>query len=455
MLTHGIKTYPLINPFHWGYNGSVEEHVSEKGSVEISLKDSKETIPFNEFVQQHVPALKDGAKFRLDPKIFTGILQTMYLSAADFSKSFPNFYGREIVQFEDGVCTADWVRSDWSTKYNQDKTTGKFDIEKFNKDEAETHPDNWPRLHPRTRYMSESELKETHDDTRPVVIIMHGLAGGSHEPIIRSLAMHLSQIDNGRFQVVVLNTRGCARSKITTHALFTGLHTGDIEHFALREKERQPDRNLYAVGCSFGALMLSNYLARVGEKTPLKTAATLCNPWDMVLSADKLQNDFWSRNLFSKSITQFLVRLVKVNMGELEVPEGTKPDHEPTVENPQFYTFTQSNLKKAFKMTKIIEFDNVFTAPCLGFKSGMDYYREATSLNRIQNVAIPLLAINSKDDPVVGDVAIPQEYLNKNSNVALYETDLGGHLSYIQSDGDSWSTRALAQFFDSFDKNVL
>lgn len=455
MLNHGIKTYPMINPLHWGFNGTVEQHVSDNGSVQIPLKDDKASVSFQDFVTENVPALKNDAKFKLDPKIFTGILQTMYLSTADYTKSFPIFYGREIVQFEDGVCTADWVRSDWATKYNQDKKTGSFNKDAFNKDEAETHPENWPRLHPRTRYMSDSELNETHSDTRPVVIIMHGLAGGSHEPIIRSLAMHLSQIDNGRFQVVVLNTRGCARSKITTHALFTGLHTADIEHFALREKDRQPERNLYAVGCSFGALMLSNYLGRVGDKTPLKAAATLCNPWDMVLSADKLQNDFWSRNLFSKTITQFLVRLVKVNMGELEVPEGTEPSHPPTVENPEFYTFTKSNLKKAFKLTKIIEFDNMFTAPCLGFKSGMDYYKEATALNRIQNIAIPLLAINSKDDPVVGDIAIPQEFLNKNSNVLLCDTDLGGHLSYIQSDGDSWSTRALAQFFDSFDKNVL
>ena len=454
MLTHGIKTYPLINPLHWGYNGTVEQMASAEGTVSLPLEgDSK--VDLAEFVSEHVPALKDGAKFQLDAKLFTGILQTMYLSTADYSKSFPLFYGREIVQFEDGVCTADWVRSDWSEKYKFDKATNKFDKKSFDADEAETHPEGWPRLQPRTRYMSEEEKAETLSDDRPVVIIMHGLAGGSHEPIIRSIATHISQMDGGKFQVVVLNTRGCARSKITTHALFTGLHTGDIEHFALREKARFPDRNLYAVGCSFGALMLANYLGRVGDKTPLKAAMCFSAPWDMVLSAEKLQHDFWSRNLFSKTITQFLVRLVKVNMGELEVPEGTKPETPPTVENPVFYTFTQSNLKKALQMRKIIEFDNMFTAPCIGFESGMDYYREASPLNRIENIAIPLVALNAKDDPVVGDVAIPQEFLNKNKNVLLCESDLGGHVAYLQSDGDSWASKAIAQFFSEFEKNVV
>ena len=454
MLTHGIKTYPLINPLHWGYNGTVEQMASAEGTVSLPLEgDSK--VDLAEFVSEHVPALKDGAKFQLDAKLFTGILQTMYLSTADYSKSFPLFYGREIVQFEDGVCTADWVRSDWSEKYKFDKATNKFDKKSFDADEAETHPEGWPRLQPRTRYMSEEEKAETLSDDRPVVIIMHGLAGGSHEPIIRSIATHISQMDGGKFQVVVLNTRGCARSKITTHALFTGLHTGDIAPFALRENARIPARKLYAGRCSFGAQMLAHYLGRVGDKTPLKAAMCFSAPWDMVLSAEKLQHDFWSRNLFSKTITQFLVRLVKVNMGELEVPEGTKPETPPTVENPVFYTFTQSNLKKALQMRKIIEFDNMFTAPCIGFESGMDYYREASPLNRIENIAIPLVALNAKDDPVVGDVAIPQEFLNKNKNVLLCESDLGGHVAYLQSDGDSWASKAIAQFFSEFEKNVV
>lgn len=455
MLTHGINRYPLINPLHWGWNGTVEQCVSNEGSVQLSLKDNKESIAFNEFVSKNVPSLKDGAKFKLDPKLFTGILQTLYLSTADYSKCFPVFYGREIVQFEDGICTADWVRSDWQSKYNLDSKTGRYDKDLFNKDEKDTHPAEWPRSHPRTRYMSEDELEEIKKDERPLVIILHGLAGGSHEPIIRSLALHLSQIDNGRFQVVVLNTRGCARSKITTQALFTGLHTNDMEHFSLREKARHPNRNIYAVGCSFGALMLSNYLGRVGDKTPLKAAATLSNPWDMVLSADKLANDFWSRSLFSKTITQFLVRIVSINMGELEVPNGTKPDHPPSVENPVFFTFTKENLKKAKQLTKIVEFDDMFTAPCLGFSSGLEYYKEVTALNRTQNIRVPLLAINSKDDPVVGNVAIPQAYLDKNPNILLCDTDLGGHLSYLQSDGDSWSSKTLSEFFYQFDHSIL
>ena len=108
----------------------------------------------------------------------------------------------------------------------------------------------------------------------------------------------------------------------------------DIREFLQREKERYPNRKLYAVGCSFGATMLGNYLGEEGDKSPLSAAATLCNPWDLLLSALRMTEDWWSKTLFSKNIAQFLTRTVQVNMGELGVPNGSRPDHPPTVKNP-------------------------------------------------------------------------------------------------------------------------
>lgn len=448
--------YPVINPFNWGYNGTVKHRVGSNGCSTLVLKDSKEHIKLENFINQYVPDLKDGGNFKLNPLLFTGIMQTMYLSMADFSKRFPVFYGREIMKFSDGgVCTADWVKPEWKTKYKYDDLTGKLDKKNFDKDEVETHPDNWPRLHPRTRYMSKEEIATVHEDERPLIVVLHGLAGGSHEPIIRSLTENLSRISNNRFQVVVLNTRGCARSKITTRALFTAFQTIDIEEFLAREKARHPNRKMYAIGCSFGATLLANYLGFAGDKTPLTAAAVLCNPWDMVLSAHKMGEDFWSKNLFCQAITQFLTRMVKVNMEELEVPDDSKPDHEPTVENPCYYKFTRANLAKAQKLKMVADFDALYTAPCLGFNSALDYYRAASSVNRFEGVKIPLLSINSKDDPVVGEETIPQASIENNPNVLVIETDLGGHLTYMQSNGESWVTLELAKFINAIDEHIL
>ena len=161
------------------------------------------------------------------------------------------------------------------------------------------------------------------------------------------LTSQLSKIGEDRFQVVVLNSRGCARSKVTNRQLVTAFFTADIEEFLVREKARHPNRPIYGVGFSFGSTLLVNYLGRVGDKTPLSAAVVVCNPWDMVLSSEKMEKDYWSRTFFSKAITQFLTRMVKVNMAELETPEGTKPDRKPTVDNPNYFAFTRSNFRES------------------------------------------------------------------------------------------------------------
>lgn len=450
-----MNTWPLINPFHWGYNGTVSHVTNDDGTVKLSLKNGEESLQFEEFLNKYVPDLANDAKFQLHPTLFTGIMQTLYLGAADYSKEFQVFYGREIVKFSDnGVCTVDYVMNEWEKEYELNNTTKRYNVEKFKHDEAETHPNEWPRLQPRTRYLRENELEDVRNDHKPLVLVLHGLAGGSHEPVIRSLTQHLSKIGNNKFQVAVLNTRGCARSKITTRNLFTAFHTQDIREFLQRVRAKHPNKKLYAVGFSFGATMLANYLGEEGDKTPLSAACTLSNPWDMVMSSVKTSNDWWSKNLFSYNITQFLVRTVKVNMGELEVPNGSAPEHVPTLKNPSYYRFTKENLEKAKNFKTIADFDDTYTAPCLGFSSAMDYYKSASSINRIANVKIPLLSINARDDPVVGPEGVPFDLMKQNPNVVHCETDIGGHLAYIGKDWKPWVTKEIAQYFNVFDERV-
>ena len=93
-----MSSLPLLNPFHWGYNGTVKQHIGEDGTVPLKLKQSNERISLQQFLSDNVSGLRDNAKFQLNPRLFTGILQTLYLSTADFSKKFPVFYGREIIK---------------------------------------------------------------------------------------------------------------------------------------------------------------------------------------------------------------------------------------------------------------------------------------------------------------------------------------------------------------------
>ncbi|GAV50410.1 hypothetical protein ZYGR_0U02660 [Zygosaccharomyces rouxii] len=451
-----MSNLPIINPFHWGSRGTVKHTSAPSGTTKLTLNHDKTKIDFQHFVSQYVPALKDGSKFKLNNFLFTGILQTMYLSGADYTKWFPVFYGREILELSDGgVCTVDNVMVSWEEKYQLRQNSGSFNKLEFEKDEKDTHPQNWPRLQARTRYLTAKELAEVHDDQRPLVVVLHGLAGGSHETIIRSLTSKLSKIDGGKFQVAVLNCRGCARSKITNKKLFSAFQTGDLKEYLAREKSRNPNRKIYAVGFSFGASLLANYLGETGSESNLTAAVTLCCPWDFLLCAEKMKKDYWSKNLFSKAITQFLVRLVKVNMGELESPEGSKPEFQPDIENPCLYMCTKSNLERAKSFTQMLEFDGTFTAPSMGFSSAEEYYRAGSAINNLHKVQVPTLIINSTDDPIIDASSIPYSQVKMNPNLLLLATDLGGHLAYLDETWDSWMNTHIASFFSTFDEFLV
>ncbi|CAH00129.1 medium-chain fatty acid ethyl ester synthase/esterase [Kluyveromyces lactis] len=444
----------LFNPLHWGYNGTVTQHIGEKGTIKLQKKDGSEA-QLHELISEEVTGLSDGSKFQLSPLIFTGILQTMYLAGGDFSKKFNVFYGRELFEMSDhGIASIDWVRNDWKKLYELDPATGTYNKEKLAEDGKKTHPEGWPRLHPRTRYMDDEEKESVLNDTsKPLIIVMHGLAGGSHEPIIRSLTEQLSNISNEKFKVAVLNTRGCARTKVVSPKLFYAFATEDLREFVQREHKRDPKRKIYAVGFSFGATMLANFLGEEGEKCLLSGAALVCNPWDLTNSAHKMREDFWSSRLFAKSITQFLVRTLEVNMNQIEWKGGEKPA-EISPEHYSNYSFTRENLKKAKQFTDPSQFDDIFTAKAVGFEDSWSYYRVGSSINRLPTINVPTLVINSKDDPVIGDKCIPVKEAEENPHVLLIETDLGGHLAYLEKNHDSWATKQVAQYFDALESLV-
>lgn len=445
----------LFNPYHWGYNGTVTQHIGAKGTVPLTLKADGTQIQLHELVSQEIPELKNGARFQLSPYLFTGILQTMALATADFSKKFCVFYGRELIKLSDnGIASVDWVMKDWEKTYKLDKKTGFYNKEKIIEDGKKTHPEGWPRLHPRTRYLDEDERETLLSDTsKPLIIVMHGLAGGSHEPIIRSLTESLSNTEDSKFQVAVLNTRGCCRTKVVSPKLFHAFATDDLREFVKREHERDPKRKIYAVGFSFGATMLGNYLGEESDSCVLSGAALLCNPWDLVVSANQMKDDFWARKLFSKNIAQFLVRTLEVNMNQIEWKGGEKPEIV-SVDHYSNYQITRENLEIAKKFTDPLMFDEMFTSKCIGFETALEYYKAGSSINKLPNISVPTLVINSHDDPVIGNENVPAEKAIENPHILLLETDIGGHLAYLDRNKDSWVTKQIATYFDKLNELI-
>ncbi|CDK28347.1 unnamed protein product [Kuraishia capsulata CBS 1993] len=421
----------------WGFRNTVHAHYSND-TVKLASKDSeKSPVSLDELIKNNVPEFVNGARANFHPLLFNGTLQTMYLSKADYSKVYQVNYGRKIIEFpgEDadyphltsGQTTADYAILPLESR------------EEFKAKCAETLPEGYPRLHPRTRYLTEDESKALDKDwasnDHDIVIINHGLAGGSHEPAIRGVVEKL--FDHGKgMNVVVLNSRGCCRSKITTPELFSGFSTDDIRYFVDKIHKAYPTKLIYLMGFSFGGLLVANYLAEEAEKSVVTAAVTIGAPWDLLDSMYHLQHSWSGRKLFAPAITYFLTNLIKVNFEVLKQrPDifGTEYKN-PDIKSPP-------------------DFDDRYTAKYAGFVSASDYYRIVGPVNRMSQIQTPLVSINSLDDPTVS-VNLPFKDAERNPYLYLMATDFGGHLAYLKPDGDLWIKDPVSKLFNAFGQQV-
>ena len=89
-----------------------------------------------------------------------------------------------------------------------------------------------------------------------MLIGLHGLTGGSHELYLRAVLAPL--VDKHGWAACVMNARGCAKSKITTHQLFNARITADVRATVKFLRKTFPNRPLFGIGFSLGANIFAN-----------------------------------------------------------------------------------------------------------------------------------------------------------------------------------------------------
>lgn len=445
---------------NWGFRNTVHAyHADTTTSIKIPLKNvtgetgSANSIPLNEFVNTRVPQIKDNAKHTLKPYLFNGTLQTLYTFKADFHNQYPVYFARQIVDISTeevantkneyehlhaGQFTLDLVVDPASDEVN--------DINVFKEKYISTMPEGYPHLHPRCRYYTDDELAAVFElwkqDDKPISIIVPGLAGGIQEAPVRATCFKLHRDGH---HVVVLNQRGAARSKITTPYLYTGLDTDDIKYVLHKfHKEFSDDINIkrqfHAIGYSFGGLQITNYLAKEGKDSKLTSAVTISAPWDLNESMSHLLSSFSGRYFFDPAVRFFLMKMVKSNMSTL-------------IQRPEIFTMENYEALKK-RMKSACEFDDQFTCKLVGIPSGRLYYYAASPALKINRIRTPLLVINSMDDPMVS-TDYPWLDVKKQPWIYMATAELGGHYSFIKSDGGFWFTDVVANWIEGWsDTNV-
>lgn len=411
VLTEYLPNYLTVKAIHPKTPIKFESKTNPKNGI---------TIP--QLIDKFVPEFQNGASNLLSPFLVNGHLQTAYASVRSFKGIDQVTYKRLVLNYKCGG-----------------EGTVDFAVKDILPDELPHQPQFQKNLPSDTHYtfFPPDDARLTSDDSKPMLIVLHGLAGGSSESYVRSLVHCITHVYN--FEACVLNARGCCQSSITTPQLYNGGWTNDIRYFIKQLREMYPNRKFYMVGYSLGASVLTNYLGEEGDKSDISCSITVSVPWDLERSAYFINGTKMGQIFYSPALCKSLMNLTNSHLDELHNDE-------------RFQTIYTANVNR---IKTLQQFDDCFTGPLFNYKDGMSYYKDASSYQRLPLIRTPLLALNALDDPITGADSLPEKQIEENPYTMMIETDIGGHVAWFEnSSGKRWYTEPICKFLSSFHDEI-
>ncbi|TFK46444.1 AB-hydrolase YheT [Heliocybe sulcata] len=277
------------------------------------------------------------------------------------------------------------------------------------------------------------------------VIVIPGLTGGSEHAYITAFseAICLGQ-SPVPIRCVVCNYRGCSNTPIVTPKFYHGGGTQDLRCAILYLMTAFPGHKLFGIGFSLGSNVLVKYAGEEGKRCPLTGIISLGNIWDYVQAAKHMETGPWLNRFFYKYMLGRAIREVVMkhpNMYGL-----------PAISEGKLRTRLRSASMSVLLHTRWVSFELCvanFLCPLFGFASTQDYYARTSSMRYIDKVAIPCLALNSRDDPIVPPQCLPFCQALASPWFILATTRYGGHIGWVDEDGNRWYIKPVLEFIQA------
>ena len=224
---------------------------------------------------------------------------------------------------------------------------------------------------------------------------------------------------------LVVNSRGCAKTELKTPRLYSGAETSDL-HFAMRFiKKEYPITKIIGCGFSLGANILTKYCAEY-KNNVFDGIISIANPYCFITTSNALHRSVLGK-VYSRRIASNLKENILSNHSifcNLEIYDKTEIED----------------------IRDLKEFDNICTSRAFQYKSGMDYYRHASSAKYIPDLDIYTLCLHSLDDPIAYFEGIPYHEILKNDKVVFVATSVGVHIGWFSLGKERWFVDPVIEF---------
>lgn len=251
----------------------------------------------------------------------------------------------------------------------------------------------------------------------PVVVILHGLEGGSGSGYVLQTMRELAARG---VRAAALNFRTCGGEPNRLARFYHSGETGDLGFVLRLLAERWPDAPLGAVGFSLGGNVLLKYLGECGEAALPRAAVAVSVPFDLAAGAASMERGM------GRVYTARFLRTLRDKYRRKRPLIGDAVDD-----------------RRVLAARTFREFDDAATAPLHGFRDADHYYAASSSAGYLAGIRVPTLLLHSADDPFLPADAVPRAAARDNPFITAAFTEHGGHVGFVA--GTPWAPEFWAE----------
>lgn len=255
-----------------------------------------------------------------------------------------------------------------------------------------------------------------------LVIVSHGLEGHSRRPYVLGT---LRQANRQGYHALAWNFRNCSPEANRLPRMYHSGATEDL-HRVVEHALACGYQEVHLVGYSMGGNLSLVYAGRQRPLPPQLASVTAFSvPCDLHGSA---------RQLAKRRNRIFMWRFLK----DLRVKINEKAQRFPHLVSAEGYD----------QIRTFQQFDDRYTAPLHGFRDALDYWQQSSALRYLQDIRIPALLVNARNDPFLSADCFPEQLAQQHEYLHLEIPASGGHVGFIEHSRDQtyWMEKRAMQF---------
>lgn len=238
---------------------------------------------------------------------------------------------------------------------------------------------------------------------RPLIVLVHGLAGSEASGPVVASARHL--VGQG-WPVLRLNLRGALPSRPIAAGHYHAGRTGDLAE-ALRGLPAEFTRNgIVLLGHSLGGNLVLKFMGEGGQDLPVLAAVTVSAPIDLAATCARMlawRNFIYQRYMLDAMKRDALAPGAAVSAAERAAIAAAK---------------------------NVYEFDDGFIAPRFGYRDAQDYYESNAAKHFLVGIVRPTLVLHALDDPWIPGACYTAIDWSRLPMIEAVLTPRGGHLGF-------------------------